>query len=107
VLITILKKLRVWYWRARYRPGRTLTRFIACDVRRDVQVIDTSGINRGVIIARTCTWNVLYEHRGLVPRPAFGETRELAIRDLWNWDGERWGGQVPKSADHPSPNVQD
>jgi hypothetical protein len=99
MLLAGLQKIRLWRWRRRYRRGEVLTRFIACDIRRDVEVVDTSRIEAGVISARTRTWNVLYAVKNIAPEPAFGAVREIAIKDLWNWPGEPWGGPVPASTD--------
>ena len=94
-----LAKLRSWYWKRRYRPGKILTQFIARDIRRDVEIIDATYASNGVIVVRTRTWNVLYVFRGLAPQPPFGEVRTVEIKDLWKWSGEPWGGPVPPSRD--------
>jgi hypothetical protein len=99
MLLAALKKIRCWYWRWRYTPGKTISRFIACDIRRDVEIVDAALIASGVITARTRTWNVLYTIKGLAPQPAFGDIRAIAIADLWKWSGESWGGPVPPSTD--------
>jgi hypothetical protein len=102
VLIAVLQKLRLWYWKGRYRPGLVFTRFIARDIRRDIEVVDASRISAGVIVARTRTWNVLYAIRGIEPEPPFGDVRELVVKDLWKWAGQPWGGPVPDSGDKPA-----
>ena len=61
----MLPRLLLWYRKKRYRPGRTLSRFLAKDIRRDVQVVDASDIDRGTIFARTRTWNLLYAAKNL------------------------------------------
>jgi hypothetical protein len=76
-----------------------VSRFIACDILRDVEVIDASRIERGVITARTRTWNLLYATYNVQPQPGFGDVREIRIADLWAWPGEDWGGPVPESID--------
>jgi len=91
--------IRLWFWKRRYRPGRVVTRFLAPDIRRDVEVVDTSVIDSGVISARIRTWNVLYAIRGIGPEPALGEVKTIAIKELWKWSGARWGGPVPDSTD--------
>jgi hypothetical protein len=96
---TVLYKLRVWYWRRRYRRGRVVTSFLAPDIRCDVEVVDTSRIESGVITARTRTWNVLYASRGIKPEPAFGDAKETPIKELWEWSGARGGGAVSDSAE--------
>src|SRR4051794_32834584 len=92
--MVVLQKLRLWFWKRRYRPGRVVTEFVAPDIRRDVEVIDVSRIASGVIVARTRTWNVLYVIRGFETEPPFGDVCELAIKDLWKWGGQPWGGPV-------------
>jgi hypothetical protein len=95
----MLRALLLWYRKKRYRPGRTLSRFIAIDIRQDVEIIDASGIEDGTILARTRTWSLLYAARGLVPKPDFGDVRTIPIKDLWKWSGESWGGPMPESTD--------
>src|SRR5687767_8420147 len=94
---TVLHKIRSWYWTYRYRAGKTITHFIACDIRRDVEVVDASHARDGILIVRMRTWNVLYAFKGIEPKPPFGEVRQIAIPDLWKWSGESWGGPVPPS----------
>ena len=88
-------KIRRWYWKKRYRPGRVLSAFLAPDIRREVEVVEASQIDMGVISARMRTWNVLYAAKGLAPQPPFGAVQEVAIKDLWMWSGASWGGPVP------------
>lgn len=87
--------LRRWYRRRLYRPGQIVSRFLAPDVRRDVEVVDASAIDAGLLTVRTRTWNVLYVIKGLSAEPAFGEVRTVALEDLWAWSGEPWGGPTP------------
>lgn len=89
--------LRRWYRRKLYRPGHVVSRFVAKDVQRDVEVVDASAIEAGRLTVRTRTWNVLYVIKGLSPKPAFGEVRTVALGDLWAWSGEPWGGPVPEA----------
>ena len=83
MLLAVLRKIRYWQWKRRYRPGVVVSRFLTPDIRRDVEVLDASRIASGVITARIRTWNVLYAIRGIEPEPAFGDAREIAIRGLW------------------------
>jgi hypothetical protein len=78
-----------------YQPGRVVSQFLAPDVRRDVEVVDASGIDTGIISARIRTWNVLYAAKELAPEPMFGDVVTVAVDGLWAWSGERWGGPVP------------
>ena len=92
MLLPALHKIRSWYWTRRYRAGRTMTQFIACDVRRDVEIVDASQAATGVLTVKTRTWNVLYAIRGIEPEPPFGDVRQVAIRDLWGGGkGDRSG----------------
>lgn len=90
-----LDKVRLWYWKRRYRPGRVLSKFVAPDVRREVAVIDTSEIGSGVITVRMRTWNLLYVARGIETEPAIGDVTTIEIKKLWKWAGPAW----PASAD--------
>ena len=91
----MFKKIRLWSWKRKYRPGQVVSSFLAPDIRRDVDIVHVSRIEAGVISARIRTWNVLYAIKGVAPEPPFGESREIAIKDLWTWTGELWGGPVP------------
>ncbi len=96
---TILQNFQLWMCKRKYRPGKVITRFIARDIRRDIEIVDVSDISDGIIKVRTRTWNVLYATKGLQPPPSFGEIKRIEIKHLWNWNGERWGGPVPDSTD--------
>jgi hypothetical protein len=88
------RHLRRWYLRRLYGPGRVVSRFLAPDVRRDVEVVDASEVDAGRLTVRTRTWNVLYAIKGMSPRPPFGDVRVVALTDLWTWSGQPWGGPV-------------
>lgn len=75
-----------------YQVGRVLSRFIARDVRRDVEILDITRLQEGFITARVRTTNILYVTKGLVPQPDFEPAREIAVIDLWTWSGQPWGG---------------
>ena len=94
-----LHRIRVWIWKMQYRPGRVVSRFIAHDIRRDVDVADVSRIDDGIIAGRIRTWNVLYAINGLEEEPSFSDVQELRIAGLWDWTGKLWGGPVPRSSD--------
>ena len=88
----MFKRVRNWLRRRWYREGATLSRFVACDVRREIQVVSAAWIDEGVITGRVRTTNVLYLSRGLVPEPEFGPPQELRIGEMWHWTGQSWGG---------------
>jgi hypothetical protein len=92
---TMFARIRRWYRRRLYRPGRIVSRFLAPDVRRDVEVVDASEIDAGRLTVRTRTWNILYAIRGLSPEPPFGEVRSVAVGDLWSWSGGALGWPGP------------
>ncbi len=75
-----------------YQVGKILSRFIARDVRRDVEILDISRFQEGFITARVRTMNVLYVTKGLASQPDFEPAREIAVVDLWKWTGLPWGG---------------
>lgn len=76
----------------RYQVGQTISRFIARDVRRDVEILDICRLQEGFVTARVRTMNILYVTKGLVQEPDFEPAREIAVVDLWTWTGQSWGG---------------
>ena len=88
----MFRHVRNWLRRRRYREGRTLSRLIARDIRRDVRIVSAARVEEGIVTGRVRTTNVLYLSRGLAPSPEFEPARELRIDELWHWTGESWGG---------------
>lgn len=88
----MLKSILLLLRKRRYRVGRTISRFIAKDVRRDVEVTNNCRLHEGFITARIRTTNILYQLRGLITESEFDAPKEVAIADLWNWSGKSWGG---------------
>jgi len=88
----MLRKLRNWFRRRRFREGIVVSRFVAIDVRRDILVTSAARIDEGIITGRVRTTNVLYLSRGLMPEPEFDAPRELRIDEIWHWTGNSWGG---------------
>jgi len=88
----MLKRIQQWFRRRKYREGATITRFIARDIRRDIQVVSAVRLDEGIITGRVRTTNLLYLSNGLVPQPDFDPPRELRIDEMWNWTGASWGG---------------
>lgn len=81
-----------WWRRRTFREGEVVSRFIAPDVRRDVEVVSVSKLDEGIIVARVRTTNVLYASKGLAPSAEFGPVVEHRIDTLWDWSGASWGG---------------
>lgn len=90
--LSIITIARNWWRRHTYREGRILSRFIACDVRRDILIISAARIEEGVVTARVRTTNVLYVAKGIVSGQDFEPISELRIDDMWHWTGASWGG---------------
>ena len=88
----MLQAIRHWLRERRYKAGGTVSRFVARDVRRDVEVVSTDRLKEGFITARVRTMNVLYQMKGLVPESEFEPPKDIALVDLWVWTGESWGG---------------
>src|SRR6478609_8135906 len=99
MLLAALHPTRLWHRRRLYRSGATITRFIAKDVRRGVEVMDAAQIGSGMPVVRTRTWNVLYTLKGIEPQRPFGDVRTVHINELWKRPGESWAGPVPSSSD--------
>jgi len=88
----MFKAIKFWFRRCKFREGITLSRFIACDVRRDIRIVSVAKIEEGIITGQVRTTNVLYLSKGLIPQPEYETPREIRIDDMWRWTGQRWGG---------------
>jgi hypothetical protein len=90
--MTLFKTIRDRIRRWQYQEGRTLSRFIAKDIRREILIVSAAKVEEGIITGRIRTTNVLYAARGLAPMPEFEPARELRITEMWHWTGKSWGG---------------
>ena len=82
-----------WLRRWKYRPGRTLTKSIARDVRRDVRIVSADRIASGFITCKSIgTSNVLSVSSGLVGEVELESPQKIHIDNLWDWTGQTWGG---------------
>ena len=90
----LVNSIRLIVRKRQFREGVTLSRFIAPDVRREIEILGASEIDKGYVNARIRTWNVLYASKGISPVPAFGEPQRIDVTNLWAWNGPRWGGPV-------------
>lgn len=88
----MFKSIQSWFRRLRFREGRTLSRFIARDVRRDIQIVSAARIDDGFITVRVRTSNVLYVSKGLTAKAEFDSPREMRLDEIWTWTGKSWGG---------------
>lgn len=88
----MFKSIQRWFRHWRFREGRTLSRFIARDVRRDIQIVSAARIDDGFITARVRTSNMLYVSEGLKAQSAFKPAREMHFYEIWHWPGKSWGG---------------
>lgn len=100
----ILSEIRNWPRRRTFREGKVISRFVACDIRRDILVVSAARIDTGIITARVRTTNVLYHRKGVRLAPEFGPATELPIDKLWGWTGKSWGGSPDGASivDHDS-----
>ena len=69
--MSILKAIQRWSYRRRFREGRTLSRFVARDVRREILIVSAARLDDGFIMGRVRTTNVLYVSKGLASEPEF------------------------------------
>src|SRR5437762_12059111 len=81
-----------WLRRRKSREGKTISRFIARDVRRDIIIVSAARIDEGIITGRVRTTNVLYVSHHLADESEFEAPRELRIEKMWDWTGQSWGG---------------
>ncbi len=86
-----LKRRQLANRRRRFKPGETLSQFIAKDVVRVVEVISAERIEEGIITGRVRTTNLLYQIR-LGVESDFGPPQQLRIDEIWQWSGQSWGG---------------
>lgn len=87
-----IRRIKQIRWRLIYREGRTLSRFIAKDVVREVMVISVAEIDEGFITARVKTTNILYLAGEYILPPSFGPPERICIDQVWHWTGQSWGG---------------
>jgi len=88
----MFKTIQRWFRHRRFREGRTLSRFVARDVRRDIQIVSAARIDEGFITVRVRTSNVLYVSKGLSAKPDFEPAKEMRLDEIWKWTGNSWGG---------------
>lgn len=96
---SLIASCRLALRRRRYRAGATLTRFVAKDIRRDVEVVDATDLEIGFIAVRVRTWNVFYVANGRAAKPDFSPPQWISLYRLWAWKGAQWGGPVPAAAE--------
>lgn len=95
MLTKIISACRLYFRRRKFRVGAIISRFIAPDIRRDIEVVDASEVDLGFVKAKIRTWNVLYASKGIVATPAFTAPLRIRIDHMWDWNGPSWGGVVP------------
>jgi hypothetical protein len=88
----VFQSVQRWIRRRKFRQGRTISRFIACDIRRDILIVSAARIDEGIITGKVRTTNLLYLARRLAHEPEFGQPTELRIAKMWDWTGQSWGG---------------
>lgn len=88
----MFKSIQNWIRRRKFREGRTLSRFIARDVRREILIVSAARLDEGYITVRVRTVNVLYVSKGLIPEPEFEAPSEMRFDEVWKWSGKNWGG---------------
>ena len=88
----LLRSIRNWHRRRVYKPGCVVSRFVACDVSREIKVVSVDQIDDGIIVGQVRTNNVLYLHKGLTEEEGFGKPVTLDIATMWEWSGKPWGG---------------
>lgn len=87
-----LQRRKMYRLRKLLRPGETVSRFVARDVKREVLVVSAEEIDAGFITAQIRTINVLYRSKGLVEKQGFGPPERIEVDKLWDWTGQSWGG---------------
>lgn len=88
----MFRRVRKWFRRRSYREGRTLSRLVAFDARREILIVSAAKVEEGIITGQVRTTNVLYLSSGLAAEPEFGPPQELRLAQMWHWTGQPWGG---------------
>jgi hypothetical protein len=83
----ILEAYRLWSRRRKYRVGVVISRFIACDVRRDIEIVDASEVDEGYLTVRWRTWNVLHVSKGIGVMPELSRPIRVETDRIWDWSG--------------------
>ena len=78
----MFSRLRQYLRRKKYRRGARLSRFLAPDIRRDVDIIDDSEVGEGFVRARIRTWNVRHAVRRRRERLRHHGSEPLGLRGL-------------------------
>ena len=91
-MTSLVSSIRKWYQRKVYRPGQVLSRFVACDVVREIRIISVDRIDEGLILGQVRTNNILYVKNELIEEQGFSEPMILDITKMWAWSGKSWGG---------------
>ena len=76
--------------------GATVSKLVARDVKREIQVVSNDRLSEGLLTVRIRTNNVLYMARGLEDKADFDPPVEMPIAELWAWSGAEWGGPTTK-----------
>ena len=74
--------------------GAREVRFVAKDVKREIEVVDNAGLQDGTITVRARTFNILYLSKGFGTEPELGDPVTVPLRALWGWGGADFGGPV-------------
>ncbi len=102
----MFKRIQNWLRRRQYQDGKILSRFIARDIRRDIQIVSAAKVEEGIIIGRVRTTNVLYVTHHLARKSEFGPPQELLISEMWRWTGQPSGGLPDGTSLVARPNVK-
>ena len=95
----MFKAIKFWFRRCRFREVITLSRFIACDVRRDIRIISVAKIEEEIITGQVRKTNVLYLSKGLIPQPEYEPPKEIRIDEMWRWGGLPNGKSIVEQFD--------
>ena len=98
MIYDMINSIKLWFRRKKYIEGKTISEFIARDIKREVLVLSTEKIEEGIISCQIKTTNVLYQSKGLVEEEEFSEPQDILIDELWSWSGNSWGGLADKTS---------
>jgi len=87
-----IQNAKKWRRRRIYKAGMRISRFIAKDVKREIEIVSAEEIDDGFVMAKVRTYNLLYLSKRLTKKEPFSPAQRMAIDDLWKWTGKSWGG---------------
>jgi len=66
-----------------------MIRLVGKDTFRQIEVVDVSLLDEGIIFVRARTWNIRHVARKKGQAPEFSEIKDVEVSKLWRWPDDR------------------